>query len=217
MHLEVLVEDQSGKKALEILLPELLGDAHTFRVKHYKGIGHIPKDMETTQDPSKRMLLAQLPKILEGLGKTFSNYPNDYHTAVVVVCDLDDRCMKQFRNELLSILEACNPKPEARFCFAIEEGEAWFLGDINAIKSAYPKANNQVLNSYKNDEICGTWELLAEAIYPGGVKALKEGNDNVGWVKSKWAENITPNMDVENNQSPSFNYFKDKLHELTGS
>ena len=36
----------------------------------------------------------------------------------------------------------------------------------------------------------------------------------VGAEKSQWAEKITPHMDVENNTSPSFNYFRRKLLEL---
>ncbi len=32
MHFEVLVEDISGKAALDILLPKILGDEHTFTV-----------------------------------------------------------------------------------------------------------------------------------------------------------------------------------------
>ena len=32
MHLEILVEDLSGKKALDIIIPEILGLAHTFKL-----------------------------------------------------------------------------------------------------------------------------------------------------------------------------------------
>ena len=43
MHFEILVEDQSGKKALDILVPKIIGDEHTFKVISYKGLGHIPE------------------------------------------------------------------------------------------------------------------------------------------------------------------------------
>ena len=43
MHLEILVEDQSGKQALDILVPKLIEDTHTFVVHPYRGIGRIPK------------------------------------------------------------------------------------------------------------------------------------------------------------------------------
>ena len=39
----------------------------------------------------------------------------------------------------------------------------------------------------------------------------------IGAEKFKWAEAITPKMDVENNQSVSFCYFRDKLRELANS
>jgi len=35
--------------------------------------------------------------------------------------------------------------------------------------------------------------------------------------KSQWAEKITPYMDVTNNASQSFVYFKQKLLELAGA
>jgi len=109
----------------------------------------------------------------------------------------------------------CNPKPETRFCFAIEEGEAWFLGDLYAVKRVYPKAKDAVLDSYINDSICGTWEKLADAVYPGGSSTLsKNGWQVIGAEKSKWAEAITPHMNVANNKSPSFCYFIRKIQEL---
>ena len=215
MHFEVLVEDQSGEKALKILMPKIIGDQHTFCFHFYKGIGDIPPNLKSKTDVSKRILLDQLPRLLRGFGKTFTNYPDNYPAAVIVVCDLDDRCLKTFRQELLRVLNSCNPKPTTRFCIAIEEGEAWFLGDIPAIKSAYPKAQDTILNSYQNDSICGTWELLADAVFTGGSNALKKkGKGAIGREKSAWAKKIAPEMDVEQNASPSFCYFRDKIREL---
>jgi len=218
MHFEILVEDQSGKRARDILVPKIIGDNHTFTVHAYKGIGRIPKNLGAKGDASKRILLDRLPKLLHGYGKTFANYPADCPAAVILVCDLDDKCIKDFRQELFNILNACSPKPEARFCVAIEEGEAWFLGDIPAVKSAYPKAKNVVLDAYVNDCICGTWERLADAIYKGGSTVLSaKGWRAVGAEKSQWAKNISPLMDVYNNSSPSFEYFREKLLELAGT
>jgi len=217
MHFEILVEDQSGKKALDILVPEIIGEGHTFRVLSYKGIGRIPKSLAANGEASKRILLDQLPRLLRGYGKTFTNYPEDCPAAVILVCDLDDKCLHAFREELFHILGACSPKPETRFCFAIEEGEAWFLGDIPAVKAAYPRAKDAVLNAYVNDSICGTWEKLADAVYSGGSGDLsKRGWQAVGAEKSQWAEKISPHMDVANNASPSFVYFREKMLELAG-
>jgi len=217
MHFEILVEDYSGKKALEILVPEIIGDENTFIVHSYKGIGRIPKNMRDANDAIKRILLQNLPKLLKGYGRTFAGYPNDYLAAVILLCDLDDKCMKAFREDLFGILNACNPRPETRFCFAIEEGEAWFLGDLNAVRSAYPQANNSVLNTYVNDSICGTWEKFADAVCPGGAQALSaKGWQAVGAEKSKWAEKVPPHMNISNNNSLSFCYFRDKMRELAG-
>jgi hypothetical protein len=211
MHFEILVEDQSGKKALDIIVPKIIGENHTFRVIDYKGIGRIPKNLKSGGDANKRILLANLPKALAGYGKS---WPPGY-AAVIVVCDLDDKCLKSFRSELFDLLNTCNPRPETRFCIAIEEGEAWFLGDISAIKKAYPKAKSSVLSSYVNDSICGTWEQLADSIYKGGSQRLScQGWQAIGAEKSVWAENITPHMDFDNNASPSFNYFLKKLKKL---
>ncbi|MBD9363156.1 DUF4276 family protein [Methylomonas fluvii] len=214
MHFEILVEDQSGKVTLDILMPKIIGDQHTFNVKRYKGVGRIPKNMNTAVDASKRQLLDNLPRLLGGYGKS---WPHGYG-AVIVVCDLDNKCLKTFREELMRVLSSCNPRPETRFCIAIEEGEAWFLGDIPAIKQAYPKAKEALLNAYVSDSICGTWERLADAVYRGGSQQLSSlGWQVVGTEKSAWAENISPHMDLNNNLSPSFNYFLKKLQDLANS
>lgn len=211
MHFEILVEDQSGKVALDILVRKIIGGGHTCDVKSDKGVGRIPVKMNASVDASKRILLANLPRLLAGYGKSWQGYP----AVVIVVCDLDDKCLKSFRNELIGLLNTCNPPPETRFCIAIEEGEAWFLGDILAIKHAYPKAKDTVLNAYVSDSIGGTWERLADAVYKGGSQHLSRlGWQMVGAEKSAWAENIAPHMDLENNTSPSFNYFVRKLRKL---
>lgn len=215
MHIEILVEDSSGKKALDAIVPKLIGHQDTFRVIAYKGVGHIPKHMKDAPDPSKRILLTNLPKLLKGYGRTFAGYPPGYRAAVILVCDLDDKHLKTFKSELQAILDACIPRPETRFCLAIEEGEAWFLGDLPAIKAAYPRAKDDVLKSYVNDSICGTWEKLADAVFPGGAKALSQkGWQTVGAEKSRWAGDISARMDVENNASPSFRFFRDSIRSL---
>ncbi len=217
MHFEVLVEDQSGKKALDILIPEITGGQGTCRIISYRGVGRIPKRLKSRSEANKRILLDQIPRLLKGYGKTFADYPANYPATVILVCDLDDKCLKTFRQELFDVLDSCDPKPEIRFCIAIEEGEAWLLGDIPAIKAAYPKAKNNILNSYENDSICGTWELLADAVFARGSEELKErGRQTAGREKSKWAEKIAPHMDVDANKSPSFCYFRDKIRALAG-
>ncbi|GAB1719185.1 MAG: hypothetical protein NTAFB09_09160 [Nitrosospira sp.] len=86
------------------------------------------------------------------------------------------------------------------------------------MKAAYPKAKDTILQGYVNDSICGTWERLADAIFPGGAKVLSEkGWAGIGFEKSVWAEKITPHMNWQDNASPSFGYFTKKLLGLMES
>lgn len=212
MHLEILVEDKSGEIALENLVPKIIGEEHTFKIHSYKGIGKIPKNLRLEENPSSRILLQRLPSVLRGYGKSFVP---DFPSAVVVVCDLDDKCLKTFRKDLDDLLQHCSPQPESAFCIAVEEGEAWLLGDKEAIRSAFPNAKESVLRGYSNDSVCGTWECLADALYPGGAKKLRnKGWQAVGFEKAVWASKISPVMDVERNVSPSFVYFRDRLRSL---
>lgn len=212
MHIEVLVEDSSGAKLVETLLPALIGlygEAHTWRVHAYKGIGRLPPNLAAGGDPAKRALLNQLPRLLAGYGKT----PGI--DAVVVLVDSDERNCKVFLGELKALLTTCDPAPNTLFRLAIEEMEAWYLGDRQAILSAYPKAKMAVLDGYEQDSICGTWERLADAVYPGGSVAIrKAGWPLPGQVKHEWAEAIARYMNVQENQSPSFAKFRDGIMRL---
>ncbi len=214
MHFEILVEDASGKIALEVILGKILGargQGHTYKIISYKGVGRIPKNLKGATDPKKRILLDRLPKLLRGYGKSLKNFS----AVVVVVVDLDDRDCMVFKQEMLEILNNCNPQPKVLFRIAIEEVEAWLLGDYTALKEAYPRAKEQVLRTYVQDSICGTWEKLADVVYPGGSQKLKKlGWFHMGQAKCKWAENIAPHLDVENNQSKSFQVFRDGIRGL---
>ncbi|HED04305.1 MAG TPA: DUF4276 family protein [Candidatus Fraserbacteria bacterium] len=216
MHFEILVEDASGKIALGSILKKILGQNsqdHTYRIIAYKGIGRIPRDLRGTTDPRKRILLDRLPKLLRGYGKSLKNSS----AAVVVVVDLDDKDCLVFKQEMLDILNTCNPQPTTLFRIAIEEGEAWLLGDRNAVKAAYPRAKEQVLHTYGQDSICGTWEKLADAIYTGGSQKLERlGWPHTGQAKCEWASNIAPHLDVDRNQSRSFQAFRDGIRNLAG-
>jgi hypothetical protein len=214
MHFDIFVEDISGKALLDIIVPQMIGEYNTFDVKSYKGCGRIPKDLHTTQDPSKRILLEQLPRILRGLGKTYN--ASDYDAAVIVVIDCDRRDCKQFKQDLVSILSSCNPKPNAYFRIAIEEMEAWLLGDKMALQTAYPKFDVREYNTYRQDSIIGTWEKLADiTLSSKASKALKKsGFVVIGRQKYEWAKKIGIHMNIHNNTSPSFNCLRKKLEEL---
>lgn len=212
MHIEILVEDSSGEKLLNVLVPKIIGERgnpHTWRIHSYKGIGRIPKGLKVTADPVKRILLDQLPKLLAGYGRT----PGV--DAVVVVLDVDRRDCSKFLQELIAVAEACNPSPKTLFRLAIEEMEAWLLGDRAALQGAYPRAKRDVLRRYVQDSQNGTWEQLADAVHKGGSAAVKKaGWPLPGQLKHEWAERIGPRMDIENNASPSFGKFRDGLRRL---
>ena len=215
MHFEVLVEDQSGSIALEFILQKILGAnnaSHSWRVHSYQGLGRIPRDLQAAPDPRKRYLLDRLPSVLRGYGKSLG-----HSDAVIVIVDVDNRDCMAFKQDLLAVLQGVTPRPKALFRIAIEEGEAWLLGDRYAVKAAYPHAKDAVLNRYMQDAICGTWELLADAVQPGGAARLKRaGYPTTGREKCRWASRIARHMDVDKNVSKSFQVFRDGVRSLAG-
>ena len=215
MHLEILVEDQSGSIVLEHILEKILGAngiVHSWRILPYKGIGRIPGNLRGVTDPKARVLLDRLPSLLQGYGKSLTD-----SSAVVVVVDSDDKDCVSFKQDLLSVLSACNPRPRTLFRIAIEEMEAWLLGDRVAVKSAYPNARDAVLNRYVQDSICGTWEVLADAVHPGGSEPLKQvGYPAAGAAKCEWADKIAPRLAIDSNGSKSFQVFRDGVRSLAG-
>lgn len=215
MHIQFLVEDASGETMLRGLMNKLIDTSIvTYDIKSYKGIGSVvPKETNPMRAKNK-MLLDNLPRVLQGYGKSMQGI--DF--AVVVVMDLDKRNKKAFFDELAKMLAACQGAPVTEFCLAIEEGEAWLLGDYNAIVKAYPRCKKNVLRQYRQDSICDTWEMLADALCKGGARNLvKGGYQNVGKAKCEWAAQIPPHMDVDTNRSPSFCLFRDTVRKLAGS
>ena len=215
MHFEVLVEDQSGSRALDVLLEKILGGngrTHSWRLHSYKGIGRIPRDLRTAPYHRGRQLLNCLPALLRGYGRSYQPTPNN---CVIVVVDLDTRDCIAFKRELVEILATCDPRPRTLFRMAIEESEAWLLGDRNAVETAYPNARAAVLDQYVQDSVCGTWEVLADAVYKGGSAELKKmGYPRLGKVKCDWALRIAPHVDVNENQSRSFQVFREGVERL---
>ncbi len=215
MHFEVLVEDRSGSVTVDRLLEKIFGAngvTHSWSMRPYQGIGRLPKDLRESTGRGNRLLLNVLPRMLRAYGQSLPS-----SSAVVVVVDLDDRDCIAFKRELLDVLDACNPRPRALFRIAIEESEAWLLGDRSAVKAAYPRVKEDMLNGYEQDSICGTWEVLADAAHPGGAAALRAvGYPETGRVKCEWAARIAPHVDVERNRSKSFRVFRDGVQNLAG-
>ena len=215
MYLEILVEDASGKALLEHLVPKILGPKgkpHRYRIVNiqelkYRVMARMPRPL-ARKLPWDTILFQTLSVQLKVYGKTLSRK----NGLVVVVVDLDYRNEQAFQLQLESLVTACDPAPEGFVRLAVEEGEAWILGDLAAVRRAYPFLKEYVLRSYEQDAICGTWELLADALFHGGSERLAEiGYPQIGREKYLWADNIGQYMDVDANRSPSFQRFRDAL------
>ena len=216
MFVNFLVEDASGKKMLELLLPKIVppGSDGMYKVYSYRGVGHLPvRGTVSPKAVKSRALLDNLPKLIGGFGKVAAK--SRFPMSIVIVCDLDKKDKRAFLEELRELISSIASPPLTKFCLAIEEGEAWLLGDFTAIRTAFPHCKMDVLRKYRNDSICDTWELLADAVEPGGSTVLRGGGYQViGAAKCKWAEMVTPYLDVNVNKSPSFQFFVTTVNQL---
>jgi hypothetical protein len=160
-------------------------------------------------DAAKRILLDQLPRLFKGFGNT----PGI--DCVLVVVDTDTRDCAEFLRELRERAATYAPCLRVLLRLAIEEVEAWYFGDRQAVLTAYPGAKRRILDKYVQDSVCGTWETLADAIHDGGAAAVGGGSYKAaGTAKHEWAARIGPEMDPDRNVSPSFGKLRDGLRRL---
>jgi len=219
MHFEILVEGQTELTALSYLMSKIIGeyeDPHTWKIHKHQGIGRLPDDKMIKPNKNDRTLLHNLPSKLRAYGNGMKD-----NEVVILLVDLDGRedCTA-FKNELKSVLDFCEKKPILLIRIAIEELEAWYLGDREAIATAFPNYNQKIFDSYIQDSQIGTWEMLADIIHPNGLVNLnKNGKRSVLVLeeKKKWTKAISPYMDVDNNLSPSFCCFRDGIRTLASS
>lgn len=207
MHFQFLIEDQSGAALIEILMKRisLTNEGTTYNCKPFKGIGGFTKK-NTVKETKSGKLLNDLATYLRGFNKSLQYIP----AVIIVVLDNDTRNTEEFAAELNRVAQQNMITVDHVFCIAVEEVEAWLLGDEDAILAAYPLAKVQQLHAYVQDSICGTWEVLADAVYPGGVSKLKKECSTyieIGNCKIEWAQKIGSHMNLEHNNSPSFNHF----------
>ena len=169
MHFQYLVEDQSGAALIRILMQKIveLYPNATYDCKGFRGIGGFTRK-NTIKETKTGKLLNDLATYLRGFDRSLQSFPS----VIIVVLDSDDHDVQQFRSELEAVAMQNTIKIDHVFCLAVEEIEAWLLGDRHALLSAYPHAKMHVLNTYVQDSICGTWEVLADAVYPGGTSKL---------------------------------------------
>lgn len=207
MHFQFLIEDQSGAAFVKTIMERISSTNPniTYDCKPFGGIGHYRKK-STAKGIKTGKLLNDLSIYLPGFNKSLQGFP----AVIMVVLDNDTRDTVNFRSELNGIAEKYMIDMDYVFCIAVEEMEAWLLGDEAAILAAYPSARLKPLHKYKQDSICGTWEVLADVVYPGGAAKLKKDSPTyfeISKQKMEWAQKIGAHMDIEHNRSPSFNYF----------
>ncbi len=118
--IEILTEEPSMKVVLENILPKIL-PSHWQLGKNYFIRAH----------EGKSDLQKSIPKKI----RVFSNTSEP--TGVVIVHDQDSNDCKKLKKELLDICQS-NGNCPVLIRIVCRELEAWYLGDMQAIQSAYP-------------------------------------------------------------------------------
>ncbi|MGB8063590.1 MAG: DUF4276 family protein [Candidatus Sulfotelmatobacter sp.] len=200
-HVEILVEEQSMEIALRQIVPRVLGDGLSFQVYPYL---------------CKEDLMDKLPSRLRGYAAWL---PPDWRVAVIVDRD-DDQCdqLKMRLDEAAhnAGLTTRSTGQDTMFQvvnrIAIEELEAWFFGDWEAVVAAYPKANPNIPNKagYRDPDaiLGGTWEALERCL-------RRAGYFQTGLRKVEATRSIAHHMDPAKNRSTSFQVFRRALTEMT--
>lgn len=211
MYFQFLVEDMSGGRLICQLMDKVVARHPdvSYDCKSFKGIGGFTKK-NTVKETKTGKLLNDLATYLRGFNKSLQNIP----AAIVVVMDNDNRDTEAFSAELDRVAAQNMITTDHVFCIAVEEIEAWLLGDEQAILAAYPNAKLSHLHAYEQDSICGTWEVLADVVYPGGsakMKKICQAYGEIGKIKCEWATNIGGYMNWSSNKSPSFQFFTSEI------
>lgn len=198
-HVEVIVEEQSIEAALRLLLPKLLGGM-SFEVYPYQ---------------CKDELRQRLPERLRGYSRWL---PDSWRIVVIVDRDNDEcRALKAELDRaagdavLVTRTHAAGGPFSVVNRVAIEELEAWYFGDWEAVCAAYPRVLRTIPSKAKfrdPDAIPGgTWEALERILQ-------KAGYFESGFRKIEAAQAIATHMEPTRNRSRSFCLFRDALREM---
>ena len=135
----------------EVVEPRLPADTHVEYIK-FNG---------------KHALMKKLVKSLRG----FSGFqPND--TRYFIIVDRDQQDCQQLKSKLETLVRQSGlttrahrkPDWQAVTRIAIEELEAWYFGDWQAVRAVYPKLPNDIphKSNFRNPDTIqgGTWEAL---------------------------------------------------------
>jgi len=197
MHIEFLVEEPSAESALENLIPKMVGPAVSFKIRPFQG---------------KPNLLANLPARLKGYSQWL---PEDWRIVVLIDADNEDcRVLKDSLEHMAADVGLITKTAAGGMRFqvlnrlAIEELEAWFIGDEDAMRAAYPRVEKNIAQKekYRNPDAIagGTWETLERLLQKGGYF-------RGGLGKVTAAREISQHMAPEKNRSRSFQIFRDGL------
>ena len=207
MLIEILSEDKSGAIVVERLserIAESEGIKAQVNVHPHRGCGSLPKDMTAKPPKFANSLLDLLPSELRAYNKTYAGKD----IILIIALDSDDKDPQALRQEIYSVASKFAPDIRSVVGISTEEIEAWVLGDKSAIIEAYPDTNKDVLDSYVQDSVCGTWEILCRAVSENAEELIDIGYPAIGHYKALWTENISKYMRPQRNVSPSFNTFK---------
>jgi hypothetical protein len=207
MLIEILSEDKSGAIVVERLserITESEGIKAQVNVHPHRGCGSLPKDMTAKPPKFANSLLDLLPSELRAYNKIYAGKD----IILIIAMDSDDKDPQALRQEIYSVASKFAPDIRSVVGISTEEIEAWVLGDKSAIIEAYPDTNKDVLDSYVQDSVCGTWEILCRAVSENAEELIDIGYPAIGHYKALWTENISRYMLPQRNVSPSFNTFK---------
>ncbi len=193
-HLEILVEEPSTEAALREVMPKILhGRAH------WKAINM----------GSKGRLLKVLPDRLRAYRKRIDSGED---LKIIVLVDRDsDNCetLKQRLEAIashsgLTTKTAVNGQGEFQVVtrIAIEELEAWFIGDVDALKAAFTSLRGvKFPGNFRNPDNGGTWEQLHRFLKRRGIYQKS-------YPKIEAARKIAKHMEPSRNLSRSFQNFR---------
>ena len=194
MHIEFLLEERSAEVVLNHLLPKILPDNVKYKFHVFQG---------------KQDLLKKLPGRLKGYRLWL---PDDYR--IVVLVDEDRENCIELKGQLESaareagLITKSNAQRDGDFQvvnrLAIEELEAWFFGDIAALREEYPKVSEslQYQRKYRDPDAVrgGTYEALERLLIRNRYYTGK-------LPKTEVARNIAQHMEPSRNRSKSFQVF----------
>ena len=207
MLIEILSEDKSGAVVVERLAERIVANEGLdvqVNVHPHRGCGSLPKDMTARPPRFASSLLDLLPSELRAYNKIYAGKD----LILIIALDSDDKDPQALRQEIYTVASKFAPDIRSIVGISTEEIEAWILGDKQAIYDAYPDCNKEILDSYEQDSVCGTWEVLCRAISDNAEELIEIGYPAIGHYKALWAETISKYMLPQKNVSPSFNTFK---------